>query len=234
MNKLVILHWQFLMMSYSLKHSTACVDKMIREQLGGLGTVQKIVIILLSVTALLIPFWWRIAQFPLGAALVLGLFSAIKGRKVIRLYKTSIVFFCAMCAFPLIYAVSLIYSDNVTDGVVETTHKLFFLAFGAVFLISDWSWLNKNHIHVFLQIFALSILLRFIIMVGIGTYKLCAGQVVWTDMVGFAFDPRHHCYLSLYILFAIAYVLYLLFRFYRKRNIARMDDYFKNYFPSSN
>ena len=36
------------------------------------------------------------------------------------------------------------------------------------------------------------------------------------------------------IMFFILIVLYLLFRFYRKRNIARMDDYFKNYFPNSN
>ena len=36
------------------------------------------------------------------------------------------------------------------------------------------------------------------------------------------------------IIFFILIVLFLLFRFYRKRNIAKMDDYFKNDFPNSN
>jgi len=200
-------------MSRQLKHSVACGNNPYRKLFSNLKGVQKTIFSMACFTVLLIPFWWRFAQFPFTIMLIIALFSKIVFHKSAcnHLNKLSALFFLSMCAFSAIYAISLVYSDNYSEGIIETTRKLLFMACGMVFFISDWSWLQKIHIHALMQILTISILLRFAIMIGIGAYKLYGGQIAWSDMVGLAFDPMHHCYLSLYILLALAYVLFFTF-----------------------
>ena len=110
-----------------------------------------------------------------------------------------------MISFFVIYVVSMLYTSNSTEGWDNITKKLSFIILPTIFLLSDLRYLKHEHKKWAIGIFTIALIARFL-------YYLFRATICYIECGYFPldmyFDPLHHTYLSLYVLFVLP-LLYL-------------------------
>ena len=71
---------------------------------------------------------------------------------------------------------------------------------------------TKKEVGVVMQFFTLSLVVRFIVRLLITLYDLLYAGRPHDELMGSYFDPLHHTYLSMYLLFALSYIALQLLR----------------------
>lgn len=183
-----------------------------RNLFAPLDAWHRVEYALLLVVAGVLPFSWHIAYYVLLALLLWAIVIAVKERKVGNgnLTLWSKIGFAAMALLPAIYALSLLYTENMTEGKAEVNKILLFAAFPLLMCLFDWRWHKRNHLFGLLQVMATAVVVRFLWRLVVFIVNISSGAVDIHGFTGKMFDPMHHSYLSMYILLAIACIGYRL------------------------
>lgn len=177
---------------------------------NGLKIYQISEQILLVFFALCLPVWWRlsliVAYFLLANLMVKAIVTRHVGNGALR--KMGFFTWLSVLAFVIMYAISLLYSDNLTVGYKSFGHHLTFVAMSALFLLSDLSYVRKEHVRIVLYAMTIALLIRFAWFLCAAIYGYFFIHHDVQLIIGSHFDPMHHAYLSQYILLSIGF-LYL-------------------------
>lgn len=177
--------------------------------------------VLLVAVAAVLPFSWHISFYLLTLLVINAIITAMVTKRlgIRNLSRFRWILLVALGVLPLVYLVSLLYASNMAAGKAEVTRKMLLLAYAVTFLLFDWSFLSGKHILGILQFMTVALLVRFAIRLGISANIVASGEMPLRECVGFFFDPMHHGYLSMYILLAITYLVYIALRAENTRKV---------------
>ena len=177
--------------------------------------------VLLVAVAAVLPFSWHISYYLLTLLVINAIITAMVTKRlgIRNLSRFRWISLVALGVLPLVYLVSLLYASNMAAGKAEVTRKMLLLAYAVTFLLFDWSFLSGKHILGILQFMTVALLVRFAIRLGISANIVASGEMPLRECVGFFFDPMHHGYLSMYILLAITYLVYIALRAENTRKV---------------
>ncbi|MBQ9472934.1 MAG: O-antigen ligase family protein [Bacteroidales bacterium] len=166
------------------------------------------------VLAAALPWSWRISLYALFLMLPYTLCYCIAARSVgnASLARCWRVTFLLLAVFSLIYVVSVFYSTNTAEGWRNATAKLTLALVSIVVLVIPKGLFTKKEVGVVMQFFTLSLVVRFIVRLLITLYDLLYAGRPHDELMGSYFDPLHHTYLSMYLLFALSYIALQLLR----------------------
>ena len=161
-----------------------------------------------------LPLSWR---FGLWAALLLAVVSLAKvfadihdGKRTVfnpALNGRMRIALWAAVAYVAIFAVSLLYSNNVSAGVNTLWHKSVLLIFPLCFLFTDTSYLKHVHIRVIFYALLVAVCAVFLYCAGDAVHKMIDGATL-KSVTGITFDARHHTYYAFYALGALVFVYF--------------------------
>ncbi|MBQ6047333.1 MAG: O-antigen ligase family protein [Bacteroidales bacterium] len=193
-----------------------------RNLFAPLDAWHRVEYALLLVVAGVLPFSWHIAYYVLLAVLLWAIVIAVKERKVGNgnLTLWSKIGFAAMALLPAVYALSLLYTENMAEGKAEVNKILLFAAFPLLMCLFDWKWHKRNHLFGLLQVMATAVVIRFLWRAIVLIKNFSSGAVDVHAFTGVRFDPMHHSYLSMYILLALAYIAYRLLNLKSKQRLS--------------
>ena len=162
----------------------------------------------------LVPLWWRGG---LWVAILLALVSVAKlfadirgtGRPLCNpaLDRRMRAALWAAVAYVAIYAVSLLYSNNMDAGLKVLGHKAVLLIFPLCFLFTDTSYLRPAHVRAIFYALLIAVCAVFLYDVGAAVSKMLGGASLKT-VTGSTFDSRHHTYAALYALVALVFAYF--------------------------
>lgn len=174
-------------------------------------TLQFVVMVLMGAA---MPLSWRLG---LWTAVLLAVVSLVKifadvhdGRRV--LYNSALngwmrVALWAAVAYVAIFAVSLLYSNDLSAGLNTLWHKAVLLIFPLCFLLTDTSWLKPAHVRVIFYALLVAVCGVFLYRTGCAVSKMIDGATL-KSVTGMTFDSRHHSYYALYALVALVFVYF--------------------------
>ncbi|MBO4307812.1 MAG: O-antigen ligase family protein [Bacteroidales bacterium] len=103
-------------------------------------------------------------------------------------------------SFYAVYVISLIYTENINDGLSFLLRKAPLLLFPLCALLVDTGHIKSRHRRLLCYFFTASLLVKFLIRVGI---KVFVGHSC--NFLS-SFDPVHHTYMALYLMFALVFL----------------------------
>ena len=188
----------------------------IKTYLDNLSILQKIEYIILFLLSFTIPIGWQLASKVLILLIAVMLVRCIaeKGRGLALNRSTNKRLFLFFAATYIMYAISMLYTSNVSEGWQNMEKKLSFIIFPLFFFVSDLSYLSSKRIKALFYAF-LSGLLFFIV-----------GNMLWAVYDFVIFDAPikrflgweitkinyiHHTYIAMYACFGIIYSFVELF-----------------------
>lgn len=184
--------------------------KMIKSILSGLKPYEIVEYILLMVMAVAIPISWSLATYVL---LLLFVFTIVKlfwshhvGNSALN--RNGRICLYLMMSFFACYLTSLTYSSDMAEGKEVVMRKLPFLVLPLIVLTSELAYLKGRRMRVLLYLFAATVVVRFVIFLCIALYGCAFVSHSLSIPKSGAFDPLHHTYLAMYVLFCLAF-LYL-------------------------
>lgn len=162
-----------------------------------------------------LPLSWHLG---LWAAVLLAVASAVKifadihdGRRALcnpALNGWMRAALLSAVAYVAIFAVSLLYSNNVSAGLNTLWHKSVLLIFPLCFLLTDTSYLKPVHVRVIFYALLVAICGVFLYCVGDAVVKMTGGAML-KSVTGMTFDvARHHTYYAFYALVAVVFVYF--------------------------
>ena len=172
---------------------------------------------------ILLAFFVPMSYYGVATIVMVGLFICTilkgifeSGFKANELqYKNKFAYFLFI-AFWLIYAVSLLYSDDTAESISQIGKRLSFLLLPLFFLCSDLSYLNKDRVRTIMYCFVFGILALFLVnLIWAGYDMIFEGA-----KVSRFYDPRflkdgtgyiHHTYISIYCCLGISFCFCELF-----------------------
>lgn len=185
-----------------------------KQLFKGLNAFEASEYVLFALAAATLPWSWSLSLKMLFLLLLNTVIKCVRSRSCgnKRLGKAERITLIAMIVFPAVYALSVLWSDNRVEGWRNVTAKLTFAEFAIIALLSDTSYLKQKHIHSIMQLFTASILVRFVVRLGITLFDFLFNNRPHDELLGFYFDPMHHSYMSMYVLLALSYCCYLLYK----------------------
>lgn len=113
----------------------------------------------------------------------------------------------AAVAYVAIFAVSLLYSRDLSAGFNTLWHKAVLLIFPLCFLLTDSSYLKPLHIRIVFYALLVAVCGVFLYRTGCAVSKMIDGASL-KSVTGMTFDNRHHSYYALYALVALVFVYF--------------------------
>lgn len=173
-----------------------------------------------------LPLSWRIG---LWATILLAVVSLVKifadihdGRKPLcnpALNGWMRAALWAAVAYVAIFAVSLLYSNNVAAGLNTLWHKSVLLVFPLCFLLTDTSYLKPVHVRVIFYSLLLAVCGVFLYCTGEAVLKVLGGASL-KSVTNMTFDDqRHHTYYAFYALVALVFVYFELSEHWRDMKV---------------
>ena len=181
----------------------------LRDLVRGLKTCEIVDLSLLALAAVMLPYVWNLSFWCLILLSINAIVKVCNARRVGNTSLTTLghwslwmgVGYVAICA------ISLFYTDNMQRGVLDTLGKCTFLFPLFAFLISDFSYLKKNHLKAILYLFTAALILRFLLRFVIMLHAIHNGANL-SSCLDAAFDPEtHHSYVSMYVLIALVFLI---------------------------
>ncbi|MBQ9864299.1 MAG: O-antigen ligase family protein [Bacteroidales bacterium] len=166
---------------------------------------EKVEYCLMALMAVALPIHWRLGLWGLVLLLVFTLVKSVTTHRIGNPSLTHPIRICLylMMLYYLVHVCSVAYSSDSQEGWAIVGLKLPLLLLPLYFLLSDTSYLRRQHVSAFSYLLAGTLTVRFVIMAIRAIIGYLNGTPI-SLLVDFHFDPLHHNYMALYLLTAIA------------------------------
>lgn len=168
--------------------------------------LNRIEYILILLILILLPWSWSLSLYALVLLFLNMVVKCVAARRVGNpvLDRSARLPFYAMTAFVAWYAVSLLWTDNLSEGYEMAATKGSMALASIIFLCSDMSHITRRQLRLLLYLASLSLVCLFLVRLGINIRRVITEpETTWVSRMTFGFDKRHHSYISLYIIVAL-------------------------------
>ena len=168
--------------------------------------LNRIEVFLIILTLVLLPWSWSLSLYALALLFLNMAAKCITTRRMGNpvLDRSARMPFYAMTAFVVWYAVSLLWTDNLSEGYEMAATKGSMALASIIFLCSDMRHITRRQLRLILYLASLSLVCLFLVRLGINIRRVITEpETTWVSRMTFGFDKRHHSYISFYIIVAL-------------------------------
>ena len=177
------------------------MNNLIRRIFENMRALDVTEMILLTLCAVFLPWSWQLSLKMLYLLVLNGTLKCIAykefGNK--SLDKKKRIILCLLPALYISLAISALYSTNSDVSLNFLTRKLPLLVFPLYFLLCAMPYFNRIHLRSIAYLFTISLIIKFI-------YRLTICIVSHKALISGSFDPLHHTYMAMYLLFAATFL----------------------------
>lgn len=190
--------------------------KYIKAYLDKLSILQKIEYILLFLLAFTIPIGWQVATKIVVLLIVVMVIRCVaeKGRGLSLSRHSNKKLYLFFATTYIMYAISMLYTSNVSDGWQNMEKKLSFIIFPLFFFVSDLTYLSSKRIKALFYAFLSGLLLFILSNMLWAIYDFIILDAPIRRFLGWEITKInyiHHTYIAMYACFGIIYSFVELF-----------------------
>ena len=190
--------------------------KYIKAYLDKLSILQKIEYIVLFLLAFTIPIGWQLATKVVVFLIVIMVIRCVaeKGRGLALSRHSNKKLYLFFAATYIMYAISMLYTSNVSDGWQNMEKKLSFIIFPLFFFVSDLTYLSSKRIKALFYAFLSGLLLFILSNMLWAIYDFIVLDAPIRRFLGWEITKInyiHHTYIAMYACFGIIYSFVELF-----------------------
>lgn len=190
--------------------------KYIKAYLDKLSILQKIEYILLFLLAFTIPIGWQVATKIVVLLIVVMVIRCVaeKGRGLSLNRHSNKKLYLFFATTYIMYAISMLYTSNVSDGWQNMEKKLSFIIFPLFFFVSDMTYLSSKRIKALFYAFLSGLLLFIVSNMLWAIYDFIVLDAPIRRFLGWEITKInyiHHTYIAMYACFGIIYSFVELF-----------------------
>lgn len=190
--------------------------KYIKAYLDKLSILQKIEYILLFLLAFTIPIGWQVATKIVVLLIVVMVIRCVaeKGRGLPLNRHSNKKLYLFFATTYIMYAISMLYTSNVSDGWQNMEKKLSFIIFPFFFFVSDMTYLSSKRIKALFYAFLSGLLLFIVSNMLWAIYDFIVLDAPIRRFLGWEITKInyiHHTYIAMYACFGIIYSFVELF-----------------------
>lgn len=190
--------------------------KYIKAYLDKLSILQKIEYILLFLLAFTIPIGWQVATKIVVLLIVVMVIRCVaeKGRGLPLNRHSNKKLYLFFATTYIMYAISMLYTSNVSDGWQNMEKKLSFIIFPLFFFVSDMTYLSSKRIKALFYAFLSGLLLFIVSNMLWAIYDFIVLDAPIRRFLGWEITKInyiHHTYIAMYACFGIIYSFVELF-----------------------
>ena len=190
--------------------------KYIKAYLDKLSILQKIEYIVLFLLAFTIPIGWQVATKIVVLLIVVMLIRCVaeKGRGLSLSRHSNKKLYLFFATTYIMYAISMLYTSNVSDGWQNMEKKLSFIIFPLFFFVSDLTYLSSKRIKALFYAFLSGLLLFILSNMLWAIYDFIVLDAPIRRFLGWEITKInyiHHTYIAMYACFGIIYSFVELF-----------------------
>lgn len=190
--------------------------KYIKAYLDKLSILQKIEYILLFLLAFTIPIGWQVATKIVVLLIVVMVIRCVaeKGRGLPLNRHSNKKLYLFFATTYIMYAISMLYTSNVSDGWQNMEKKLSFIIFPLFFFVSDMTYLSSKRIKALFYAFLSGLLLFIVSNMLWAIYDFIVLDAPIQRFLGWEITKInyiHHTYIAMYACFGIIYSFVELF-----------------------
>ena len=176
--------------------------QMITSFFKGMKPFEVSEYIILGLMAIVLPFSWVWPTWLLGLLVLNTVALAVANRKFGNpsLSKWARWSLWLLVAFYMLQVVSLIYTSNMKDAGDMLVRRLPLLLFPLCCLMSDTAFMTRDRQRMLVWLLTASLVVKFFIRL---VYILLTyHKIVFNNL----FDPVHHSYMAMYLLFVLGFL----------------------------
>ena len=190
--------------------------KYIKAYLDKLSILQKIEYIVLFLLAFTIPIGWQVATKIVVLLIVVMVIRCVaeKGRGLSLSRHSNKKLYLFFATTYIMYAISMLYTSNVSDGWQNMEKKLSFIIFPLFFFVSDMTYLSSKRIKALFYAFLSGLLLFIVSNMLWAIYDFIVLDAPIRRFLGWEITKInyiHHTYIAMYACFGIIYSFVELF-----------------------
>ena len=190
--------------------------KYIKAYLDKLSILQKIEYIVLFLLAFTIPIGWQVATKIVVLLIVVMVIRCVaeKGRGLSLSRHSNKKLYLFFATTYIMYAISMLYTSNVSDGWQNMEKKLSFIIFPLFFFVSDLTYLSSKRIKALFYAFLSGLLLFILSNMLWAIYDFIVLDAPIRRFLGWEITKInyiHHTYIAMYACFGIIYSFVELF-----------------------
>ncbi len=190
--------------------------KYIKAYLDKLSILQKIEYIVLFLLAFTIPIGWQVATKIVVLLIVVMVIRCVaeKGRGLPLNRHSNKKLYLFFATTYIMYAISMLYTSNVSDGWQNMEKKLSFIIFPLFFFVSDMTYLSSKRIKALFYAFLSGLLLFIVSNMLWAIYDFIVLDAPIRRFLGWEITKInyiHHTYIAMYACFGIIYSFVELF-----------------------
>lgn len=190
--------------------------KYIKAYLDKLSILQKIEYIVLFLLAFTIPIGWQVATKIVVLLIVVMVIRCVaeKGRGLSLSRHSNKKLYLFFATTYIMYAISMLYTSNVSDGWQNMEKKLSFIIFPLFFFVSDLTYLSSKRIKALFYAFLSGLLLFILSNMLWAIYDFIILDAPIRRFLGWEITKInyiHHTYIAMYACFGIIYSFVELF-----------------------
>ena len=190
--------------------------KYIKAYLDKLSILQKIEYIVLFLLAFTIPIGWQVATKIVVLLIVVMVIRCVaeKGRGLSLSRHSNKKLYLFFATTYIMYAISMLYTSNVSDGWQNMEKKLSFIIFPLFFFVSDLTYLSSKRIKALFYAFVSGLLLFILSNMLWAIYDFIVLDAPIRRFLGWEITKInyiHHTYIAMYACFGIIYSFVELF-----------------------
>ena len=190
--------------------------KYIKAYLDKLSILQKIEYIVLFLLAFTIPIGWQVATKIVVLLIVVMVIRCVaeKGRGLSLNRHSNKKLYLFFATTYIMYAISMLYTSNVSDGWQNMEKKLSFIIFPLFFFVSDMTYLSSKRIKALFYAFLSGLLLFIVSNMLWAIYDFIVLDAPIRRFLGWEITKInyiHHTYIAMYACFGIIYSFVELF-----------------------
>ena len=190
--------------------------KYIKAYLDKLSILQKIEYIVLFLLAFTIPIGWQVATKIVVLLIVVMVIRCVaeKGRGLSLNRHSNKKLYLFFAATYIMYAISMLYTSNISDGWQNMEKKLSFIIFPLFFFVSDLTYLSSKRIKALFYAFLSGLLLFILSNMLWAIYDFIILDAPIRRFLGWEITKInyiHHTYIAMYACFGIIYSFVELF-----------------------
>lgn len=182
--------------------------KFFENYFNGLSLWQKIEFCIVLVLAFSVPIAWRLSIILLILWLVVAVVRCFAewGQTTGRLRKNrGRWWFLLFAMFYVIHCISMLYTQNLAEGWATLEKRLSFLLLPLMFLLFDFSYLDRNKVRKVLYAFVLGAMSVACCDLVAAAVDVCFNGAATSRFFSNELSSEHHTYISMHVCLCIIF-----------------------------
>lgn len=166
---------------------------------------QKIELCIVMALAFSVPIAWRLSTILLILWIITAIVRAVADRKLPSGKSRQRWWFLLFAMFYVIHCISMFYTQNFAEGWATLEKRLSFLVLPLMFLIFDFSYLDRHNVHKVLYAFVLGVLGVVCCDLLAAVWDVCFNGAGMWRFFDVNLSTEHHTYISMHICLGIIF-----------------------------